>query len=363
MSPLNPQLGAGDPNGSGESPFSQETGDPGILRFFTAPLSKQMSWLLPFALISIALAFFGGRIRLPLESDAHKALTLWGGWLLICVVFFSMVSGIFHAYYAIMLVPPLGAMVGMGFAQLWKWDTDKNWVGLLFIAAAGITLAFQVFASYQYGEQRYWMIVSGILFLAGSFLMPRARRTAYITLLCAMLVIPAYWTVMTTISNANINLPTAYRGSSQASGPYGAGPARQPGQVPGSQVNEELVDYLQANTQNIKYLVAVPSSQQGAPLVLATGRPVLYMGGFGGLDDVVSADDLRAMAANDELLYVWYVDGRRDKPEIAAWLKTSCFVIQQFSEVKVGTDGNQTASGPPGGPGPRNQTMSLYMCH
>ncbi len=102
-----PQNGQSQPNGSG-SPFSQETGSPSVLRFFTQPLSKQMSWLLPFALISILLALFAARIKLPVESGIHKVLIIWGGWLITCIIFFSMVSGIFHAYYAIMLAPPLG---------------------------------------------------------------------------------------------------------------------------------------------------------------------------------------------------------------------------------------------------------------
>ena len=145
--------GQGGPNGQGGgTPFSQETGAPGVFRFFTQPLSKQMSWLLPFALISVLLALFGSRIKLPIESGVHKALILWGGWLLTCVVFFSMVSGIFHSYYAIMLAPPLGAMVGIGFAQLWSWSADKKWVGAVLAVSAALTIGFQYFAMTQYGE-------------------------------------------------------------------------------------------------------------------------------------------------------------------------------------------------------------------
>jgi len=144
----------GPPNdgNSGGTPFSRETGSPGIARFFVYPLSKQMSWLLPFALISIALTIFAVRIRLPLEP-AHKALILWGGWLLTCVVFFSSVEGIFHAYYAIMLAPALGAVVGSGFGQLWWWSPTRmvqpnhRWVDALLVAAAIITIVFQIYTA------------------------------------------------------------------------------------------------------------------------------------------------------------------------------------------------------------------------
>jgi 4-amino-4-deoxy-L-arabinose transferase-like glycosyltransferase len=224
----------------GGTPFSQETGTPGVFRFFTQPLSKQMSWLLPFALISVLLALFASRIQLPIESGAHKALILWGGWLLTCMVFFSMVSGIFHSYYAIMLAPALGAMVGIGFAQLWSWGADKKWVDGVLSLSATLTIGFQYFATTQYNETSWWMLGSGILLGVGILLMfarhslalsarasvrrtphrpdglsgvqASGKRLAYITILAAMMVIPMYWTVMTVTTNSNINLPTAYTG-------------------------------------------------------------------------------------------------------------------------------------------------------
>ncbi len=343
----NGQTQNGGPNGQDAGTlFSQETGNPGVFRFFTQPLSRQMSWLLPFALISIVLAFFAGKVRLPLENSIHKALVVWGGWLLTCVVFFSMVSGIFHAYYAIMLVPALGAMVGIGFAQLWSWGRDKNWAGFVLIAAAAVTIAFQIFAMVQYGETFWWMLGAGTLFLAGSLSMVVLKRAAYVMLMASLLIIPMYWSVMTVTSSANQNLPTAYTGNNQQAGPDRA--RQQGADGGGSNVNEELLAYLEENTQNVKYLVAVPSSQQGASLVLSSGRPVLYMGGFGGQDQVVNAEELDTMVRNGELLYVLYGDARGQKEDVANWLEDSCFVIQQFSEV--------------GGGGAGNQPMVLYMC-
>ncbi len=336
--------GQGPQQGQGGTPFNQETGEPGILRFFTQPLSKQMSWLLPFALISVLLALFGSRIKLPIESGVHKALVLWGGWLLTCVVFFSMVSGIFHSYYAIMLAPALGAMVGIGFAQLWLWSADKKWVGAVLAVSAALTIGFQYFAVTEYNEFSWWMIGSGILLGLGILLMFVQKRAAYVTVLAAMLLIPIYWTVMTVVSSADQNLPTAYAGTTQQTGPDRAR------EQSGSNTNTELLAYLEANTQGVEYLVAVPSSQQGSSLVIASGRPVLYMGGFGGQDEVVDAQDLDAMVKNGELLYVLYGGERGRKEDITAWLKNSCFVIQQFSDVSTQSQDRD------------GQGQSLYMC-
>jgi 4-amino-4-deoxy-L-arabinose transferase-like glycosyltransferase len=114
-----------------------------------------------------------------------------------------------------------------------------------------------------------------------------------------------------------------------------------------------LITYLEANTQDMKYLVAVPSAQIGARLVLATGRPVLYMGGFTGQDDVVNAEHLAELVADGELRYVLYGNAP-GKPEIANWLQTSCTVVPEF-----GQQNNQVGFSP----GPGNQAMKLYQCN
>ncbi len=72
------------------------------------------------------------------------------------------------------------------------------------------------------------------------------------------------------------------------------------------QVNQALLGYLESHTEGAKYLVAVPSSMQGADYVLATGRPVLYLGGFMGQDEVVTPDDLTRMVADGELRYIYW---------------------------------------------------------
>ena len=333
------------------TPFSQETGSPGILRFFTQPLSKQISWLLPFALISILLVLFASRLKFPLESSVHKALILWGGWLLTCVVFFSIVSGIFHAYYAIMLAPPLGAMVGIGFAQLWSWEKGKKWAGAVLAVSVAITLAFQLFALSQYGESPWWAFAGLILLFLAVILYFVKKQLAYMAALAAITLVPFYWTVMTVTSNANINLPSAYSGTTQQSAP--ATVNRNNPQAGGqAQIeNQRLIDFLAANTNDVEYLVAVPSSQQGAVYVIATGRPVLYMGGFSGQDDVVSADNLAQMVADGELRYVLYGGQNNVKVDIMNWLQQSCNVVQDFSRQNLPNQQITAAQG-----------LTLYEC-
>jgi len=352
-----------DGGNNGNTPFSRETGSPGIARFFVAPLSKQMSWLLPFALVGMLLVAFAARIRLPLEPE-HKALVLWGGWLLTCLVFFSAVEGIFHAYYVIMLAPALGGVVGGGFGQLWRRppagmiQAYRHWADALLVIAAAVTIAFQIFTATQYGGVSAWIYIPVILLVvaAGFFLIAALRRVGYVTVLAALLTIPLIWTALTVFdATPEVNLPTAFDGAQQTT----------PRPVP--QLNErnkadgELLAFLQANTQDTKYMVAVPSSQLGSPLVLETGRPVLYMGGFNGGDPVIDAAGLAELVANGDLRYVLFGGGRNNKQDIANWLASSCTIVPEFSQGN--TRPNQLQQQPDGPQRPENnQPTVLYQC-
>ena len=67
-------------------------------------------------------------------------------------------------------------------------------------------------------------------------------------------------------------------------------------------------------------------------------------------------EDLAAMVANGELRYVLYGGDRGNKEDIANWLKTSCSVVPEFSQI---ASGGRPAPGPQG---QGDQTMSLYVC-
>jgi hypothetical protein len=156
----------------------------------------------------------------------------------------------------------------------------------------------------------------------------------------------------------NINLPSAYQGGLDKRAPVGDRRG----------VNQELLDFLQANTQDVDYLVAVRSSMEGAGMVLETGRPVLYMGGFNGQDPVVSAEGLAQMVEDGELRYVlWGGTNRNAKQsaEIGSWLQSSCVVVEgaglkQVAQPIPGQTFQAGLNGPPGG-AQTGQTV-LYQC-
>lgn len=366
-SPDNPggQMTPPPASGQGGGPmFSHETGSPGVFRFFQPPLAAEMSWLLPFALFSLVVIALQWRPQFPISQSPVLGLLLWGGWLMTCVVFFSWVSGIFHAYYVVMLAPALGGVVGGGFGLLWQKQAESMALnreaggetyrdpqpqghegsGWLLTLGVAVTVAFQIVLAWQYGVNELWMpmafalvaLAATLLFVSLFRSSPFLLRSAFSLLLSALLVIPLAWSVLTVTDGNDSNLPAAYGVSRRPNGyrpadAKSAAPA-QASPAPRNAVDNALLEFLQANTQGIKYLVAVPSSQEGARFVIATGRPVLYMGGFSGNDNVVSADDLAALVANGELRYVLFGgSGRNKKQDIAQWLQSSCSVVSEFS--------------------------------
>lgn len=355
------------------------TGQPGALRLFTAPLDKEMSWLLPFGLLGALLLAFRKKIHWPLSSD-HQDLVLWGGWLLTGLVFFS-IAGFFHQYYLITMAPSLAALVGIGAVGLWQLYKQHHLLafGLLFVGAGG-TLAFQMFAAQAFVPNAWWWPVAIGLFALGIVLLivstvrsaPRLAAAGFTVAIAALLVTPGVWSGLTTFSaTGNGGMPASYSGQTEAQRfnlPAGedlqslaerfdlpAGEDIQsliegfnfPGGGDNLRFNQTLVTFLQQNTQGMKYMLAVPSANEGAEYVLATGRPVLYMGGFSGQDPVVTAADLQKMVQEGQLRYILWGGGgggMQRSSEISSWITSQCKVVSQFStSAGSATSGNESS--------------------
>ena len=88
-------------------------GETGLLRMFSDSYGGQISWLLPAALVLLAagLAITWRRAR---TDRTRAALLLWGGWLLVTGVVFSLGEGIIHEYYTVALAPAIAALVAIG---------------------------------------------------------------------------------------------------------------------------------------------------------------------------------------------------------------------------------------------------------
>ncbi|MFI9566934.1 glycosyltransferase family 39 protein [Streptomyces rishiriensis] len=135
--------------GGGGGGNTGQWGETGWDRMFNSEIGGQISWLLPAALILLAgglvatlphsrLRSSGGTSMLRRTSATRGLFLVWGGSLLITVIVFSYMAGIFHQYYTVALAPYIAAVIGMGAGILWE-KRAEIW--------ASITLAASVVAA------------------------------------------------------------------------------------------------------------------------------------------------------------------------------------------------------------------------
>jgi len=324
--------------GQGGANFS---GTPGLLRLFNSDFGGQIAWLLPASLIFLAAGLFLTR-RLARTDLRRAGYLMWGGWLLVTAIVFSFMSGIVHSYYAVALAPAIGALVGGGLVELWRARERFVAAGLVLGAAILVTVGTTVLLLLRSPSFMSWLppLIVGLGIAAAIVVALPATRGVRVGLagltlgLVAMLAGPAAFTFNT--------ITTAYTGSIVAAGPAttatdflsgssdsqgrgfalggfpgnggpggnggpaGFAPGRSVGSPGGSVGNADssLASYLVTNQGSATWIVAVSGASDAAELELATGKPVMAMGGWSGSDNALPLDELKADIAGGSLRYV-----------------------------------------------------------
>ena len=316
--PQNPPPSGGQP---GRGPLQDETGEAGPFRLFNKQLAGQISWLLPLAGLGLVAAAWqikrpdlSGLAKRP-RSEAERggdlkglaqrqALILWGAWLAPQVVFFSY-AGLFHRYYLEMLSPAIAALVGAGFVALWNDYRHHRWRGWLLPVALVVSAGVEAFILAQFPGWSRWLtpLVVGLSLVAAIGLIVsrliRSRSHPAFRLLptafcfLSLLIAPTTW-ASTVLAGRNASLP--YAGPELLERPQRSGGNRLPDV-------SKLVDYLSANRNGEKFLVATLNANSAAPIILATGEPVMALGGFSGSDNILATQELAAKVAQGEVRF------------------------------------------------------------
>ncbi len=294
-----------------------EAGSAGPLRLLNEQLAGQVGWLLPLAVVGLMAASWRTPFRWRGGLDRrHQALLLWGMWLLTVGAFFS-VAGFWHRYYLVMLSPALAALVGAGVVALWedyRWSKWRWWVfpvTLLGMAA----LHAHILADYADWNRRLTPVIVGLCAMAATALVAARLSThlrrwtrpeiAAATGMFALLIAPAAWVVITLLSVPGDMLPYAGPRTLEEPGAKSAKSNSLAVQVGlgETQADPKLVKYLLDNRGNARFLVAVQSAAEASPLILATGEPVMALGGFGA-DQILTTGELARLVASGELRFL-----------------------------------------------------------
>jgi 4-amino-4-deoxy-L-arabinose transferase-like glycosyltransferase len=375
-------------------------GQTGWTRMFGAEVGGQVAWLLPAALLLLAAGLWLTR-RAPRTNRARAAFALWGGWLVVTAAVFSFMQGIFHAYYAVALAPAVAALVGMGATGLWEVRRNlvmRCWLAVtLAVTAVWSYVLLRRTPDWHPGLAP--LVLVGGLAVAGLLaalpLQERlglrwagrgGRRVAGAVAVAGLLVVlagPAAYSLDTAATAHGGAIPSAgpsVRGAGPGGGPGGfrngqppgfgrGGPGRGFGQgafpgfgqgqggtgqgfgqggpggrqgglgglLDGGTPDAELVALLQQDADRYSWVAAAIGSNSAAGVQLATGDPVMAIGGFNGSDPAPTLAQFQRYVAEGRIHYFLgggrmggSMGGSDAARQIAAW------VADNFTATSVG---------------------------
>jgi 4-amino-4-deoxy-L-arabinose transferase-like glycosyltransferase len=332
-------------------------------------LTDQISWFLPLALMGLLAALWNERKKnmtalqvlgeekqkYPLKMfisdfDENKkhSLIIWTLWLVPVFAYFSFTTSLFHPYYLIMLAPPIAALAGIGLSAMREMFERGGKESLALPIALTITSLIQMlFLSYALDTSqiaKYLMIATGFLSIGFSIpllvialnknreaLMISRRKWIIATALIAfagLALTPLFYAGTTIFYKESGTFPSAGLSlmTSSDNGSWAAG----------SDVEDEsldkLVSYLQENTTDEQYLLAVSSaSGTASSIIINYGESVMALGGFSGSDNILTVDEF-AQLVEDGVVSFAMVDGQGGGQmgnDIMSWIQENGTVVDQ----------------------------------
>ena len=348
-------------------------GSTGLTRLFDGEFGGQIAWLIPAALVLLGTGLWLRR-RFPRTDGPRAALLVWGSWLVVTLLTFSFMAGIFHAYYTVALAPAIAALIGIGGAQLWE-HRATSWAPSL---AAGLALLTSIWAFVLLSRSadwlpwlRYAVLVVGFAGAAtlviGRWYGPTVLRTGLALSLVAGLAGPTAYTLQTVGSAHTGSIVTAGPTVAGSTGGFGGGPrggfaggqapggiigAMPGGQAPGgttgalpgggqtaggmggllngSSPSSTLTSMLLENADSYTWVAATVGANNAAGYQLATEKSVMPIGGFNGSDPSPTLAEFQADVAAGKIHYFiaggsfgQSQGGSSSSSAISAWVEAS----------------------------------------
>ena len=312
--------------------FAQAEPPPTWDRLLAGSYGRDAGWLLPATLIAVG-AVLVTRRRRPRTDLPRAGVLLWGGWLAVLAIVFT-VSTAMNSYYAGALAPAVAGVAGITAALAWE---HRRQAGVLLTAAAAalVTSGYAAWLLPSAGTGlppllRPAVAAAGLAAAAALvFLAVKARRAAMpgtgpaaagagLGLSAALLVI--------------LVAPAAASGSAVAEGLGAFDTPFQPSALTaashrafGPQQSPPGLARLQAARQGASYLMATQTAALAAPYIFATGQEVLPLGGFTGTVPEPSPGSLAAMVSSDRFRLALITSPAAS--ESTSWVAAHCLPL------------------------------------
>ncbi len=252
-------------------------------RLFGAEMAGGIAWLLPAAVVLL----IGGLWATWRHGPQRVSLLLWGGWLVVTAVVFSFMDGIIHAYYTVALAPALAGVIGIGAVALWR-------TGFLGVAVLSGAVALTALETYLLLESLA-LLVFGLVAAALLLLVERNLAVAVLATVVA-LAGPAAYSLQTAAATHSGALPAP--GPSTGTLRPGGGMG---GLLDAPTPGPDLVALLRRGDHT--WAAATVGANNAAGYQLASGRPVLAVGGFNGTDPAPTLPEFQDMVHNGRIHY------------------------------------------------------------
>ena len=292
----------GAPSGMPGMPMLS-TGDAGITRLIGKELGTQIGFVIPLALVGLIGAVIGTRKKsLTATEEKRRAVLFWGSLFGVMFLYFSF-GGIAHGYYTATAAPSIAAMAAIGISEmylLFKGTDNTKWLLPASIAITGIIEFTMVNRHADWNSYLPWFVLIISVSGAGALALSKATtifkegfviKTVLPIAVAALIVSPMVWSLTPIMYGSNSMIPSA-------------GPELGKGEKMDIMYeNPKLEKFLLNNYNNEKYLVAVPTATSASMLIINTGKPVMAVGGFAGMDKALTLDSLEKMVKNKEIRY------------------------------------------------------------
>ena len=301
-------------------------GATGLTRMFGSEFGGQISWLLPAALILLVGMLWLGRHASRTNGQRAQVL-LWGSWLLVTGLTFSLAAGIIHPYYSVALAPAIGALVGIGGVGLWR-QRHRTEARALLAATVAVTA---VWSHQLLARTPTWhptlhaaILVLGLAAAGAILALPYVdRRLLAVVAMAAVftgLAGPAAYSLQT-VANAHTGAIPSAGPAGQGftgqgfTGPGGGGPGPGGGRaftprggalgglLDTASPSAELIGALRTNASSYTWVAAAVGGNSAAGVQLATGLPVMAIGGFNGTDPTPTLAAFQALVRAGKIHY------------------------------------------------------------
>jgi len=267
-------------------------GNPGLLRLVSPPLGGQIGLLLPLSVLGLIGIRWDKPSLWPLNRQ-QQGLALWGIWFLTQFTFFCA-AAFYHPHYLVVIAPAQSALLAMGIVTIWR-DSRSRYRRWFLPVVLLLTIAVQMASLQPYfsiwGALLMPVLCAGVVasLLLCWYIRPVYRRVVLGLVLCLVLIMPTIWSTIPVLEDRNDVFPYGGPDMSLTQSAHDTHLEVLTMQVEADeQPDAQLITYLVQQQGRTSYLAATLDAGLASPIIIATGRPVMALGGYSGTDRVVT---------------------------------------------------------------------------